>query len=173
MWVKNLSKFQAIREEQVKFEMAAVERATADNDRTCGEATEEPSLNLKPSREFQSARMLLSHLGFCTPDSAPSKNKQEELSEFMGIDSSDATFFEQLTALDQLPTRTFSSCSIFYVKKNQSNAKAIINNINQNVNLDESFFAFLQSVGSIVEVSCKSGHYSPSTSPKKDQPRDR
>lgn len=92
----------------------------------------------------------------------------------MGIDSSEAAFFEQLTALDHLPTRTFSSCSIFYVKKNQSNAKAIINNINQSSNLDESFFSFLQSLGSIVEVaSSQSGHDSPTSSPQKKEPTKR
>lgn len=89
----------------------------------------------------------------------------------MGIDSSEAAFFEQLTALDHLPTRTFSSCSIFYVKKNQSNAKAIIDNINQSRNLDESFFSFLQSLGSIVEVaSSKNGHGSPISSPQNKEP---
>lgn len=92
----------------------------------------------------------------------------------MGIDSSEAAFFEQLTALDHLPTRTFSSCSIFYVKKNQSNAKAIINNINQSSNLDESFFSFLQTLGSIVEVaSSQSGHDSPTSSPQKKEPTKR
>jgi len=55
-----------------------------------------------------------------------------------------------------LPTRTFSSCSIFYVKKKQSNAKAIVNNINnpQKVSsFDKNFFLFLHSLGSVVEVA--------------------
>lgn len=151
MWVKNLTKFQNIKEDQIKFEMAAVERVKSENSKISSENTEEPAL--KTSQDFQSARMLLSHLGFCSLESSSTKNNKDDLTDFIGIDSSDATFFEQLTALDNLPTRTFSSSSIFYVKKNQSNAKAIINNINSNENLDESFFYFLQSLGSIVQVA--------------------
>ena len=74
----------------------------------------------------------------------------------MGIDSGDPAFLEQLACLDNLPTRTFSSCSVFYVKAKQSNAKAIIENVNNPVSqLSESFYAFLQSLGSIVEVANK------------------
>lgn len=99
--------------------------------------------------------MLLSHLGFCSIDASLMKHtKDEPMSNFISIDSSDG-FLEQLATLDNLPIRTFSSCSIFYVKKNQSNAKAIINNINSNTGLEESFYAFLQSLGSIVEVASK------------------
>jgi len=150
--VKNLAKFQSIKEEQIKFEMAAVERAKTENKTPSSNITDN-SLSTTKTSDFQSARMLLSHLGFCSIDASLMKHtKDESPSDFISIDSSDASFLEQLVTLDNLPIRTFSSCSIFYVKKNQSNAKAIINNINSNTGLEESFYDFLQSLGSIVEV---------------------
>ncbi len=117
---------------------------------------EEPGLSPKSSQEFQSTRILLSHLGFCSLESSLFKSNKDDLTDFIGIDSTDSTFLEQLAILDNLPTRTFSSCSIFYVKKNQSNVKAIIQNINSPLaaaSLDENFFLFLHSLGSVVEVS--------------------
>lgn len=170
IWVKNLTKFQAIKEEQIKFEQAATERVSAENHKSLSQKREESNFTLKNEQDFQSARILLSHLGFCSLDSPSNKGNKDDLNEFTGIDSSDSNFFEQLTVLDNLPTRTFSSCSIFYVKKNQSNAKAIINNINSVENLDESFYNFLQSLGSIVEVSTtKHEQYVSDKSSLKDQ----
>ena len=80
------------------------------------------------SQEFHSARMLLSHLGYCSLESS-TRIVKDDFAEILSIDSNDPAFFDHLTTLDQLSTRTFSTSHIFYVKKNQSTSKSILNNI--------------------------------------------
>ena len=153
--VKNLSKFEQFKEEQIKFELAAVDRVAAENSRISTQLVGEGAASVKGAHDFQSARMLLSHLGFCSLESSTKTNK-DDLPEILSIDAAEPAFLEQLANLDNLPTRTFASCSIFYIKKNQCNAKAIINNISAEADLDESFYAFVQSIGSIIDVSAAS-----------------
>jgi hypothetical protein len=57
------------------------------------------------------------------------KVNKDDISEIVSIDSGDSNFIEQLNNLDLLSTRTFSSCYIFYMRKNQSDAKLILDNI--------------------------------------------
>jgi len=54
---------------------------------------------------------------------------KEDITEIIAIDSNDPLYYDQISNLDYLPTRTFSTGYIFYVKKNQSDAKEIINNM--------------------------------------------
>lgn len=93
--------------------------------------------------------MLLSHLGYC----ALVKDTSVDLPEIFSLDGSDLNFQDQLQTLDSLPTRTFSYSSIFYVKANQTSSKSILNNINLDAQLDDNFYIFVQSLGSIVDVN--------------------
>lgn len=104
--------------------------------------------------------MFLTHLGYCSPNSS-SKTKDDSVPEMSSIDSQDVTFFEHLLNLDQLPTKTYSTSHIFYVKKNQTNAKLILKNTG--TLLGESFYAFVHSLGTIIDVKTEN---KTDTSPK-------
>jgi hypothetical protein len=54
---------------------------------------------------------------------------KEDMTEIISIDSNDQLYFDQISNLDNLPTRTYSTGYIFYVKKNQSDPKEIMNNM--------------------------------------------
>lgn len=151
--VRNLSKFQRLKEEQIEFETTAIDGASTENSKTYHQHIEN-CLSLKTCSKFQSARMYLSHLGFSSLESSTKINNKDELPEIIGIDCSDNSFIDQLTILDNLSTRTFASCSIFYLKKNQTNSKMIIDNINNNpTELDDNFYSFLHSIGTIIDMT--------------------
>jgi len=161
--VKSLSKFHRFKEEQIEFESKAVENSL-DNSRTYAQHIEN-CLSLKTCQKFQSARMYLSHLGFSALESTTRVNNKDDLPEIIGIDLSDSAFLDQLSILDSLPTRTFASCSIFYVRKNQTNAKAIVENIQANsTDLDENFYSFLHSIGTIIDVNNNNNNNNNNTS---------
>lgn len=107
-------------------------------------------LTTKNCNEFQSARMLLSNLGYC---SLGREGGPSDFSDIYSLDGTDTNFLDQLQILDSLPTRTFSFSTIFYVKANQTNANSILNNINQDSQLDENFYLFVHSLGSIIDVN--------------------
>jgi hypothetical protein len=192
-YFKNLNKFQRLKEEQIEFEQTASDRVLVDNQTTKKLNKNDPIANLlvKNCQDFQSARMLLTHLGYCTnadsssastatatvssvsssnkasSSSSSSSSKTEDLlpnnppllphPEMLTIDTQEAAFFEQLAVLDQLPTKTFSTSSIFYVKKSQTQAKDILANMSlPESDLDQSFYAFIHTLGMIIDV--KSHH---------------
>lgn len=95
--------------------------------------------------------MLLSHLGYCSL--GKEQTTGSDLPEIFNLDGTDINFQDQLQLLDSLPTRTFSYASIFYVKANQTSSKAILNNANLDAQLDENFYMFVHSLGSIVDVN--------------------
>lgn len=99
--------------------------------------------------------MLLSHLGYCSlaRDISSSSTSTSDAPEIFSLDGNDVNFQDHLQLLDSLPTRTFSFSTIFYVKANQTNAKSILNNINLDEHLDENFYMFVQSLGSILDVN--------------------
>jgi hypothetical protein len=155
--VKNLSKFQRLKEEQIEFESLATDRVANEN-LSRKPNPNEISLNMKIYKEFQSARMFLSHLGYCSTDSIKMK---EDGAEMLSLESNDAAFVDQLSVLDHLPTRTFSTCHVFYVKKSQADCKSILANVSKPDSIqDEGFYAFIQSLGVIIDVSNQSGENS-------------
>ncbi len=151
-YMKNLNKFQRLKEEQIEFETDAIEDAITDNSKTYQHHIEN-CLTLKTCQKFQSSRIFLSHLGFSSLESSTKINNKEDLPEIISIDSSDQNFLDQLSILDNLPTRTFASCSIFYIKKNQTNIKSILDNVNNcSTDLNENFYSFLHSIGTIIDI---------------------
>ena len=161
-YFKNLNKFQRLKEEQIEFEQTASERVLQENQTLKKINKNDPiaNLNVKNCQDFHSARMFLTHLGYCSPNSS-SKTKDDSVPEMFSIDSQDVTFFEHLLNLDQLPTKTYSTSHIFYVKKNQTNAKLILKNTD--TLLGESFYAFVHSLGTIIDVKTEN---KTDTSPK-------
>jgi hypothetical protein len=165
-YCKQLPKFQKLKDEQIDFENASVERAMKESGPSFAKLkanlVSDLCLNVKNCQDFQSSRILLSSLGYCSTldcsshsgGSRSGTGKDESASEIVTLDSIEqAILLEHLVGLDKLPTRTFSSCYIFYVKKNQTGIKPILNNINLDSQLDESFYLFIQSLGSIVNAS--------------------
>ena len=177
---KQLPHFQKLKDDQIEFERAAMERAVKESAvsfaRLKANLVNDLCLSVKNCSEFQSARVLLSSLGYCSAlDSSPSSSssKKEDstvssaassaaggggllMNEIVCLDnvSDQATVLEQITYLDTLPTRTFSSGYIFYVRKGQTSARAILENVNNSdCPLDDSFYLFIQSLGSIVSAS--------------------
>ena len=158
---KNLEVFHRIKQTQIEFETNAFGRILNENssiNRANNASTSTSFIKPRGNQDVQTARMLLTHLGFCSFEApmsktSASKSESDNTNEIVSIDSTDANFFDQLINLDYLSTRTFASCQIFYVKKNQSLAKSILNNINAEAGLDESFYLFLQSLGSVLDVA--------------------
>lgn len=152
-YFKNLPKFQKLKQDQIEFEAKAIEKIQKENSTIIVNIATDQSLDLKNCNDFQSSRMLLSHLGFCSLESS-TKIIKDDLAEIICLDSSnELAFQDQLQSLDHLPTRTFSSCHIFYVKKAQTSCKSILENVNLDCHLDDNFYLFIQSLGSIIDVS--------------------
>ena len=170
-YFRSLGKFQRLKEEQIEFEQTASERVLQENQQPMKKVNKNDpiaNLSVKNCQDFQSARMLLTHLGYCTGDTSSAKTKEDSAPEMLSLESLDAAFFEQLVNLDQLPTKTFSTSHIFYVKKNQSQAKCILKNAESL--LDESFYAFIQSLGMIVDVKTENKVAETSTGSPKSSP---
>lgn len=174
-YVKSLSKFQRIKEDQIEFEINATNRVMSENS-NMSQSTKlsqnyEPLLTNRNCNDFQSARMLLSHLGYCSLD-ASTLNKlagKDDLPEIVTLESNDLNFTDQLQLLDNLPTRTFSYASIFYMRKGQTSVKDMLLNIlNDNVAsvecLDDGFYLFIKSLGSIMDLTAKRKLSSPNLS---------
>jgi ribosomal silencing factor RsfS len=75
-------------------------------------------------KEFESIRILLSHLNFGSIDSIAQRDNLTEIYSFESNDS----LVNDIKALDLMSTRIFCNCFIFYVKANQSDIKSILNN---------------------------------------------
>jgi hypothetical protein len=162
-YCRSLQKFQEFKYEQIDYETSSIDRAVKESmvsfARLKTNLIDDLSLKVKKCSDFQSARVLFSNLGYCSLDvvNISYKGQKDDSlpTEILNLDS--ATDYqalqEHLFALDRLPIKTFSTCYVFYVKKNQSNVKAILNNINLDCQLDESFYIFIQSLGSIINAN--------------------
>lgn len=157
-YCKQLPKFQKIKDEQIEFENGAVEKAIRESGPSFAKLKAslktDMALNLRNCQEFQSSRILLSSLGYCSI-SETSRKDQETLPDLLSLESSDqsGSLADHIAYLDKLPTRTFSACYIFYVKSGQTDLKSIMSNTSPDVQLDKSFYLFIQSLGSIINSS--------------------
>lgn len=78
-----------------------------------------------PATEFQTARLLLSHLGYITPQTSNEISSQKVIP----IDSNHPNFIAELEALDQSSYRTNDTVYVFYVKSGQKKADDILANV--------------------------------------------
>ncbi|CAG7818479.1 unnamed protein product [Allacma fusca] len=102
-----------------------------------------------PSQEFQTARLLLSHLGFI------SVQNQTDFTfpKLVAIDSKHIDFATELDGLDATSCRTCDTVHVFYVRAGQRKAQDILNNVLSKNNVHPHFMEFLLTLGWPVTVS--------------------
>ena len=78
-----------------------------------------------PCQEFQTARLLLSHLGFISIQ----VQKDYSLPKLVPINSQNPDFIADLDMLDATSHRTCDTVHIFYVRAGQRKAEDILGNV--------------------------------------------
>ena len=76
-------------------------------------------------QEFQTARLLLSHLGLLSLENL---QKTDTAPYLIALDSSHSQFSKELENLDHAINRTIDTIHLFYVKAGQTTVEEIINN---------------------------------------------
>ncbi|XP_013779037.2 ral GTPase-activating protein subunit beta-like isoform X1 [Limulus polyphemus] len=107
-------------------------------------------------QDFQTARLLLSHLGFLSQE-ALKDSATQSFPSFILLDQSHSSFGSQLEALDNISTRSSDTVFIFYVKSGQTTAPDILDNVLSNRNVHPHFLEFLRSLGWPVDVRKHAG----------------
>ncbi|XP_076306424.1 ral GTPase-activating protein subunit beta isoform X2 [Tachypleus tridentatus] len=107
-------------------------------------------------QDFQTARLLLSHLGFLSQEALKDSATQPFPSCIL-LDQSHSSFSSQLEALDNISTRSSDTVFIFYVKSGQTTASDILDNVLSNRNVHHHFLEFLRSLGWPVDVRKHAG----------------
>lgn len=90
----------------------------------------------QPSGELETARILLTHLGL-----------KSSLNFMSDTDRVSSSFLTDLKSLDHLPIGTCDSVSIFYVRKNRTSAKEILESVRVRHNVSLPFFEWLLELG--------------------------
>lgn len=117
-----------------------------------------PETECKPPslcQEFQTSRLLLSHLGFLNPESLKASITQP-LPSLMALDQILDDFHTKLEDLDNTSCRTTETVFILYAKSGQTSAEEILNNVTTN-NIHPHFREFLRSLGWPVDVAKHAG----------------
>uniref|UniRef100_A0A8C6Y6B0 Ral GTPase-activating protein subunit beta n=1 Tax=Naja naja TaxID=35670 RepID=A0A8C6Y6B0_NAJNA len=102
-----------------------------------------------PAREFQTARLFLSHFGFLSLEALKEPANSRLPPHLIALDSSVPGFFDDIGYLDLLPCRPFDTVFIFYMKAGQ---KQILKNVESSRNVQPHFLEFLLSLGWSVDV---------------------
>ncbi|XP_032074707.1 ral GTPase-activating protein subunit beta isoform X3 [Thamnophis elegans] len=105
-----------------------------------------------PAREFQTARLFLSHFGFLSLEALKEPANSRLPPHLIALDSSMPGFFDDIGYLDLLPCRPFDTVFIFYMKAGQKSSQEILKNIESSRNVQPHFLEFLLSLGWSVDV---------------------
>ncbi|XP_030068303.1 ral GTPase-activating protein subunit beta isoform X3 [Microcaecilia unicolor] len=120
-----------------------------------------------PVKDFQTARLLLSHFGFLSLEALKEPANSRLPPHLIALDSSIPGFFDDVGYLDLLPCRPFDTVFIFYMKAGQKTSQEILKNVESSSNIQPHFLEFLLSLGWPVSVRKHpgwSGHISTSWS---------
>jgi len=109
----------------------------------------------EPCSEFQTARLILSHLGFLSI-SALRGALDSPLPRLIALHTDNDGFSKDIESLDQISPRTFDTMYTFYVRPGQNNSGDIIAN-SQAGDLNKMYLELLASLGWPVNVSTHSG----------------
>ncbi|CAL8111145.1 unnamed protein product [Orchesella dallaii] len=142
-----LNRLSIILENQIRQEKSVANHIRDENSNTYPNLRTEAQAP-PPSSEFQTARLLLSHLGYISPQinsDVPSKR-------IIPIDSNHSNFISELEALDQTSYRTNDTVHIFYVKSGQRKAEDILSNVQSRNGIHPHFMEFLLALGWPVNV---------------------
>ena len=82
----------------------------------------------QPCSEFQTARLILSHLGFLSVPALRSHAVDSPVPSLVALDNDEPAFAAELAALDRLPLRTHDTLLAFYVRAGQSAPESIVAN---------------------------------------------
>lgn len=135
-------------EEAVEKQIKASERKYPNPETEC----RAPSI----CQEFQTSRLLLSHLGLLSLETLKDSLTQP-LPSLMALDQKQSGFFKQLDILDKISTRTSDTVFVFYMRSGQASAEEILDNVTNHQNVHPHFLEFLLSLGWPVDVSKHSG----------------
>ncbi|KAI1897030.1 hypothetical protein AGOR_G00078920 [Albula goreensis] len=105
-----------------------------------------------PAQDFQTARLLLSHLGFLSLEALKEPGNSSLPPHLIALDSALPGFFEDIEHLDLLPCRPFDTVFIFYVRAGQRNWQEILRNVDSSANVQQHFLELLLSLGWPVDV---------------------
>ncbi|XP_038075013.1 ral GTPase-activating protein subunit beta-like isoform X2 [Patiria miniata] len=150
-------KLERLIEEQTEYEKFVCETAQEDIKRGGYPNARTECKPPMPCREFGSARLILSHLGYLSLDSLKDPQNSPIPPAVVALDNDPANFASDLSALDAIPSRTYDTAFIFYVKAGQSNANDIIQNVTDRANVQPQFLEFLGSLGWPVDVHQHAG----------------
>lgn len=96
-----------------------------------------------PIGELEAARIIVSHLGL-----------QSSLNVLSSAEGVSASFVNDLRLLDQQPVRICDVVNIFYVRKNRTLAREILESVRERRNVSLSFFEWILELGEPVLVRC-------------------
>ncbi|XP_072259767.1 ral GTPase-activating protein subunit beta isoform X6 [Pyxicephalus adspersus] len=105
-----------------------------------------------PAQEFQTARLLLSHLGFLSLEALKEPVNSRLPPHLIALDSYMPGFFDDIGYLDLLPCRPFDTVFIFYMKAGQKTSQEVLKNVESSSNVQPHFLEFLLSLGWPVDV---------------------
>ncbi|XP_070601016.1 ral GTPase-activating protein subunit beta isoform X2 [Erythrolamprus reginae] len=105
-----------------------------------------------PAREFQTARLFLSHFGFLSLEALKEPANSRLPPHLIALDSSVPGFFDDIGYLDLLPCRPFDTVFIFYMKAGQKSSQEILKNVESSRSVQPHFLEFLLSLGWSVDV---------------------
>nr|XP_040050152.1 ral GTPase-activating protein subunit beta-like isoform X4 [Gasterosteus aculeatus aculeatus] len=105
-----------------------------------------------PSREFQTARLFLSHFGFLSLEALKEPNNSRLPPHLIALESSLPGFFDDVSYLDLLPCRPFDTVFIFYVRAGQKSSPEILKNVESSSSVQPHFLEFVLSLGWPVDV---------------------
>ena len=105
----------------------------------------------QPCSEFQTARLILSHLGFLSLPALRSHAVDSPVPRLVALDNTEPAFAAELAALDRLPPRTHDTLLAFYVRAGQSAAESIVANSNA-ADLSPLYLELLAALGWPVQV---------------------
>jgi len=110
----------------------------------------------QPCSEFQTARLILSHLGFLSLPALRSHAVDSPVPRLVALDNDEPAFAAELAALDRLPPRTHDTLLAFYVRAGQSAPESIVANASA-ADLSPLYLELLAALGWPVQVATHPG----------------
>ncbi|XP_071504740.1 ral GTPase-activating protein subunit beta-like [Diadema antillarum] len=144
-------------QDQMEYEALVSETARREKGRADYPNPQTETKPPRPSGEFSPARLLLSHLGYLSIESLQGPENTHLPPALVALDESQAGFTGDLLQLDQIPSRTFDTAFIFYVKTGQKKAEEILKNVKSQENVQYQFLEFLQALGWPVVIGQHAG----------------
>ncbi|KAJ7999572.1 hypothetical protein DPEC_G00195810 [Dallia pectoralis] len=145
-------KLRCVMAKQIEYE-TALEQDSEEH--RSSQSFPDPRTDCKPptaSKEFQTARLFLSHFGFLSLEALKEPGNSRLPPHLIALDSGLPGFFDDMSYLDLLPCRPCDTVFLFYMKAGQKSSQEILRNVESSSNVQHHFLEFLLSLGWPVEV---------------------